>query len=493
MPRASQVVKAHRDFTLFSRFPLYGWLLLLGIFYSVLFQRYRAYEIDNPWYLSFSRNFWVHRFREDYFLNGVFPDGMGGTEVFGRLPALIQGAFLNSMHWMPIPAMLLSTAVVLAGLWMWYLFLYSSGFSKEQSIANVLALGVTEPFVGMADRFRYEPYAFLLLATTFWLVSKGRSQLALIMGLLALEIEPAAGMVFLSVCLLLVRSGMSWKGFFAALGIAVLCFWAIYWILHPHFFAILRATDWHRGAAQREVGGFLQAYFVDRKRHLLELALLTGCAVFYARHFRQAPSMVKRMAEVVCLLSLCSFAMRWPTPAYMVFWYPAALVVVGWCLPTVGWPVWGLPLLMAGFMLPQYAALVWINREEGYRPADLKAVHASILLAEQRAGLDDQTTQIMGDYSLWFAHPEHYRGLARTTMRFIDQENLFLCFEQPLRQPEMVDPLVRYCDDVRQNVRVRDLGVLEVRGHLLHIFAAEPFKKRNNSAPPQPAAVTNSR
>lgn len=483
MPRASQVVKAHRDFTLSSRLPLYGWLLLLGIFYAVLFQRYRAYEIDNPWYLSFSRNFWVHRFTKDYFLNGIFPDGMGGTDVFGRIPALIQGAFVNFMHWMPVPAMLLSTAVVLAGLWMWYLFLYSSGFSEKQSVASVLALGISEPFVGMADRFRYEPYAFLLLATTFWLVSKERPRLALIMGLLAFEIEPAAGMVLLSVCLLLVRSGMSWRGFFAGLGIAVLCFWVIYGILHPHLFAILRATDWHRGAAQREVGGFLHAYFVDRKRHLLELALLTGCAVFYARHFRQAPSMVRRMAEIVCLLSLCSFAMRWPTPAYMIFWYPAALAVVSWCLSTGGWPVWGLPLLMAGFMLPQYAALGWINREEGYRPADLKAVHASILLAEQQNGLNDQNTQIMGDYSLWFAHPEHYRGLARTTLGFLNQEDLFLCFDQPLRQPEMVDPIVRYCGDVRQNVHVHELGELRVRGHLLHILAPYPSDPHKEEAP----------
>lgn len=491
MPRASQVVKTRRGFTLFSRFPLYGWLLLLGIFYAVLFQRYRAYEIDNPWYLSFSRNFWVHRFGKDFFLNGIFPDGMGGTDVFGRIPALIQGALLNPADWMPVPAMLLSTAVVLCGLWMWYLFLYSSGFSKERSVACVLALGISEPFVGMADRFRYEPYAFLLLATTFWLISKGHTRPALILSLLALEIEPAAGMVFLSVCLLLNRSGTSWRRLFADLGIAGFCFLAIYGILHPHLFATLRTTDWHRGAAQREEGGFLHAYFVDRKRHLLELALLASCAIFYARHFRQAPLIVVRMAEIVCLVSLCSFAMRWPTPAYMIFWYPPAFVVVSWCLATAGWPAWGLPLLMAGFMLPQYAALVWINREEGYRPADLKAVHAAILLQEQRAGLDDQTTQIMGDYSLWFAHPEHYRGLARTTMRFLDQEDLFLCFDQPLRQPEMVDPIVRYCGDVRQNVRVRELGKLEVRGHLLHILAAEPFNQRIIQHPDSPAAVTN--
>lgn len=454
------------------RAAVFSCLLLLGLLYALFFHSYRAYEIDNPWYLSFSRNLWVLHSGRDTFLNGVFPDGMGGTEVFGRIPALLQGLALNPLGWMPIPSMLLSTAVVLAGLGIWYAFLRDSGFAPRPALACVLALGLSEPFVGMAERFRYEPYSFLLLALALWMAGKGWAWQALTFSLLAFETEPAAGMVFLSVSLFLLRSPVPRRRVMLGCGIAGLLFAGMYAVLHPHVLAVLRSTDWHRGSSQRESGGFLRAYFLQRKRHWAELLLFTGCAAVFIKHLRQAPSIVLRMAEIVLLVSFCSLAMRWPTPAYMVFWYPAALVVALWSFSRYTRFAWALPLVMASLMLPQYAALVWINRGEGYRPADLQLVRQAIARSEIQADLDQKRTRIMGDYSLWFAHPEGYRALARTTMTSLDEEDLFLCFDQPLRPPAMVDPIVRYCSDVRQRTNVRDLTSLSVRGHLLHVLEA---------------------
>jgi hypothetical protein len=114
-------------------------LLFLEILYIALFQRYRAYEIDNPWYLSFSRNYWVARYPGDFFLNGVFPDGMEATAVFGRLAGLTQGLVLNDFAWRPFPAMLLSSALVIPGLVFWYRVLRQGGLSAAKSSALILA------------------------------------------------------------------------------------------------------------------------------------------------------------------------------------------------------------------------------------------------------------------------------------------------------------------------------------------------------------------
>lgn len=442
--------------------------------YVLLFGRYRAYEIDNPWYLSFSRNSWVDNFHGDAFLNGIFPDGMGGTAVFGRGPALVQGAVLNPLGWSPFAAMLFSTLVVLAGLTFWYKFLMQSGLSTPQSHACILALGLSETFVGMANRFRYEPYSFLMMALAFWLASCRRPWLALVVSLLALEVQPAAGMVFLSLSLFLLRSKWPVRTLIPGFVLAAIVFALMYGILHPHIVETLRATDWRRGADQREAGGFLRSYFIDRQRHLIELILFSACAVALVWRYKQAPIFVRQMSEVSLLVSACSFLMRWPTPAYMVFWYPAALVVAVWCLSLTRLKPWALPAIMALIMLPQYGVVAWINRDDGYSASDIARVKQTILNAERDAGLDDTRTQIMGDYSLWFAHPARYRALARTTLGSLPGQDLFLCFNQPLRPWAMVDPLVRYCADVETTIPTREVNRLMVRGHLLRFLL--PFK-----------------
>ena len=445
-------------------------LALLGLLYAFLFLRFRAYEIDNPWYLSFSRNHWVDGVEGDTFLNGIFPDGMGGTVMFGRGPALVQGAVLSHFGWSPVPAMLLSTLIVLAGLGVWYRFLRKLGLSKEQGLMCVLGLGLTEPFVDMAVRFRFEPYGFLLMGLAFWLASEKRPWLGLTIGLLALETEPVGGIVFASVMFYQIRSGYGWRRVVAGCGVAVLCFGAVYGLLHPDFFGVLRGTDWHRGEAQRSLGGFLRAYFVNRKRHLGELGLLGLCGAVFARRWREAPAPVMRMAEVVGLASVCSFAMNWPTPAYMVFWYPAALVVASWCVAVRGWSQWVMPGAIAMLMLPQYGALAWINRHDGFGAEEIRTVAAAIGESERTAGLEDRTARIMGDYTLWFAHPARYKALANPTLGAMGESDLFLCFDGPLLPPAMVDPIVRYCGTVERAEAVREVNRVMVRGHVLRML-----------------------
>ncbi len=449
-------------------------LSFLGVLYASLFLRFRAYEIDNPWYLSFSRNFWVDRVGTDTFLNGVFPDGMGGTAVFGRGPALVQGFVLNRYGWSPEVAMLLSVALVLAGLLVWYRFLRASGQTASQATAATLALGLTEPFVDMANRFRYEPYGFLLMTLAFWAAAKHRPWLALTISLLALETEPAAGMVFACIVIYLLRSGVAFRTLLSGCALALFCFAVIYGLLHPGILGTLRTIDWQRGAGQREWGGFLRAYFVERRRHLIELLLLTVCTGIYVLRFEQVPPFVRRMAELVLLVTLCSLALNWPTPAYMVFWFPAALVVACWCVAVCRLRVWVVPATVAALMMPQYLALAWLNRHEGYRPQDLAQVREAIRASEQSLGLNDRQTRIMGDYSLWFAHPARFRAIAWKTIPSIPDEDLFVCYELPLRPPAMVDTLVNYCANIRFFIKTRQVEQLVVRNHLLRILVPVP-------------------
>src|ERR1700761_3900469 len=64
-------------------------LTLLGL-YILMFQRYRAYEIDTPWFLSYSWNYKHSAVQTDEFGGAHFPQGMDGTRLFGKIPANLQ-------------------------------------------------------------------------------------------------------------------------------------------------------------------------------------------------------------------------------------------------------------------------------------------------------------------------------------------------------------------------------------------------------------------
>jgi hypothetical protein len=146
-------------------------------------------------------------------------------------------------------------------------------------------------------------------------------------------------------------------------------------------------------------------------------------------------------------------------------------VVAAWRIETKWNFAWSVPILLAVLMLPQYGALAYINAQEGFRSTELNQVADVIHKSEREIGPDDSRAQIMGDYSLWFAHPAHYRALARTTLTYIPREDLFLCFDGPIRPPVMVDPIILYCADVTNIIQARDIDRITVRGHLLRILA----------------------
>ena len=62
-------------------------LLALAVLYLLLTQKYRAYDIDNPWFLSFSYNACHEHIGTDEFEQDRFPTGMDGVHLFGKMAA----------------------------------------------------------------------------------------------------------------------------------------------------------------------------------------------------------------------------------------------------------------------------------------------------------------------------------------------------------------------------------------------------------------------
>ena len=95
-----------------------------------MFLRYRPYDIDNPWFLSFSYNTCVEHINTDQYMNVQFPAGMDGTQLFGRLAAYVQCALLAHTGWQQWPAALVSAVFVVFSLTMWWLQLQRLGYKQ---------------------------------------------------------------------------------------------------------------------------------------------------------------------------------------------------------------------------------------------------------------------------------------------------------------------------------------------------------------------------
>ena len=67
--------------------------------YVLLWNKYRPYNIKDSWFSSFSYNL-CHKHSElDDAFGGRFPNGMGGTVVFGKLAAYPQCVLYDLFGW----------------------------------------------------------------------------------------------------------------------------------------------------------------------------------------------------------------------------------------------------------------------------------------------------------------------------------------------------------------------------------------------------------
>src|ERR1700761_1795632 len=70
--------------------PLATIIVALLLFYLSMFLHYRPFDIDNPWFLSFSYSSFVEHVYSDQYMNVAFPSGMDGTQFFGKTAAFAQ-------------------------------------------------------------------------------------------------------------------------------------------------------------------------------------------------------------------------------------------------------------------------------------------------------------------------------------------------------------------------------------------------------------------
>jgi hypothetical protein len=442
-------------------------LLLLTLLYAALVLKYRSYDIDNPWFLSFSYNACHGGPLTDEFQQARYPIGMDGVHLFGKLAAHTECLVLDRTGWIPAGVVPLNLGFTLVALWLWWSFLLVLGYRERWIAAFILFLGVTEPVVAMVEKGRYEFLAFLLLALALWLGVKGLEFAAALVAMLAVESEPAAVLVPLVVVLLLVIRSKDWKRLILKLGVAALIALAVYMKLHPGAIQLMAHT--HYDQQHSAFGGTMRSYFFKRKRHLLELAMLLLGVFFY---LQRRPGIHPMPLWCAAITAAMLILLPHGNVAYELFAMPFLLWVAleGYD----GAPRWRwVPALAFLLTLAQYGYLYHANRHEGFRAQDFAGVRERISASEIELGVPDSQTNICGDYSLWFAHPQDYHVCSTSRMDAMEAANLYLCFDAPLETGGLSAPTPT-CSELEAVIPLREMSSLKVRGHLLHVLRQTP-------------------
>jgi hypothetical protein len=430
--------------------------------------KYRAYDVDNPWYQAISYNTWNYHIDTDQLMNCRFPAGMGGSRNFGKIASLIQAAILNRLGWFEWNGSILSTLFVLASIAFWNLFLANLGWLRTSRLLFLLSLGLLEPFVSMASKSRYEFFSFFVLSVSLWLASKHLNLLAIFLSFLATETQPIGIVVPIAILLFLLfreKARLRILIYFTAASLIGLV--AYIW-LHPLGLTTMMHADWTNRTNAPLTFGFLSSYFLERKRHLPELVALLFAAVVY---WRRRKSIQSHFAVTISLVVVVVSCVIRANVAYMVFLYPFILLAA-WPLLRTRKSQTVAAVLVVLFVLPQYGFLYYVNRHEGYGRQDLISVSKAIGDGQASMRLSDDQVHIFGDYGLWYAHPRNYVGNGPWTHDSLGVSNIVLCYSGPIESFGLIDSNLMYCPDILSLGRFKEFEDLTVRGHVLHVLTA---------------------
>jgi hypothetical protein len=466
------------DTTAWYRRPQYLVIAVLAIVYVAMLGRYRAFDLDNSWYLSFSYGQVIRHIPADTFALEVFPHGMGGTVAFGKLAALVQGTVLNLFGWSLTHAILISIAFALISLVLFAQTCHRLGYSDSFNACFITLLGLLDPFLAVSQKGRYEFLSVFLLAFALWLGARQLIFLSAFVAALGTEIQPAAIAIFVATGTFLIFQNLQTRRLrlpslllrFLLAGLAAA---TVYFLLHPDIVAVLRSANWHTfGAGGLNFPGGFVAYYLVSRRHLPELALLL-VAIVLSLLGKQFSAL--RDWPFLCFIAVLvvSSALRWANAAYFVFATPFLCLFVLQVFYRERYRNWILAAILL-YTVPQigYRAYIWTVRYPGLSASDQRQVRDTIDRLAASSGVPPETLNVVGNFSLWFAHPSRFISLSTNTVTppILQNADLILCFT------ERVDPIVSAALSIEipcgklNAIPTRQATTLNLKGHELHLL-----------------------
>lgn len=344
-----------------------AYLVVIILVYIFLHGIYRPQHPDDPWFFSYIYNHFVKGTEYDVCV-GSIGYGYDGVTLFGKTFTYLYGTILNSLGWTRSNAQLVSTVIMGVTAVIWWAALVQLGFSQRLCIFFSLTLMIVEPFFGAANQIRPDALCLFLISASLLLFLHHKYVISAFLALVAFEVHPVGIVSFIYMSSagfsqILSRSSSSKKTiahilfqilFGIALGI-------LYYIaLHHRYIALLPSVLTQTNTFGNNFNNFLTMYFFKARyiRHLPELSFIIICtAWFIKKRYYRENSFITTFALVSLVFAII---IRRPNPMYIIYIYPAFLLMILWIFDRENHLKTGCVLILF-YLLPQYTFVYMLN------------------------------------------------------------------------------------------------------------------------------------
>lgn len=423
--------------------------LAIVLTYFLLHDIYRPDNYDDPGFLSFVYNYTIRGISHDIVFGSTHRDGYSGLVLFGKSCGYLYGSVLSLAGWSRSNSHLISIILVSLSAFFWYQIISKLGFTLKLALFFSLALLLLEPFFGAANQARSDALCFFLLSLSLLLFVK---RIYLISGLIAMvsfEVHPVGISTFFYIlAVVLARRRTTEKRMWRpvlAFAVGVLLGVIYYYLLHRNALPLLFST-----LLRGNKGGFmiipiLSEYFFKTRyyRHIPELILIIGCAgVFLIKKYWRKNRLVAYFFLAACAIALI---IRRPNFMYMIFLYPAFLLLILYIFDTAG-RIRLIMLIILIYLIPQYAFVYFQNRN-----FDLQRY-----LGKVERLVPNDSLSVLGSPNDWFAFQgrDFYTLDYRQGIESLNLKEFYLIENDPYRSGKYFEAR----SFIQKNYQTREIG-----------------------------------
>ena len=368
--------------------------------YSLLFNKYRPAEIDDPWIASYVWNI-THLDTTDDSVFG-YPSNV---RYFGHIHAKIVGPIADQFGWTKSTFYSINLICVILAAFAWFLVAYKLLGCKLKAFLFVLIIFLLEPFLGAAYKTRWDAMNFMLVSWGVAGAVHRRYFIGTLLISLAVEIHAISGVGYFLILAILIsdfsKADYNLKSLrkpvLAVIAAASIGF-IIYRYLHPEplseIFSYLNESN---EATTKSFNALSSHYFQREYYRFIPELLFWFCGA--SLYFWQKKTLFKPQNTLITLFwatILASIVIHRGNFHYVIFFYPPIflLALEGFWGSRLRWLGLGALVLYAIILS---GAIYYKNRH-----VDNSSFDASIIRLFEDTGKINTTEPILGPANAWF-------------------------------------------------------------------------------------------
>ncbi len=362
----------------------------------LIFNNYRAEDIDDPWSLSFAYNF-LHN---DYEYDSVYKTTeLGGVAYFGKIYSYFYGFVLDKIGWTKLYGHILSAIFTYLSLFLWYKIFQQIGINKKKIAVILLLMLVFEPYLCIANKTRSDALAYFFSTLCFYLFTKEKYLLSGFTGMLGLETHPLGISGYFYCLAFFIWQNKEYLKDKKKLVKSIIYFFIgiilgslIYILLHYNALLNIGGELKHAVGTAKSKNYLISYFFYSKKnRHLVEFILFISMSIVYfvRKQYREDKFSIIFLIIVI----IQSILLPRGNYNYAVFAFPAFIL---FSVEVIFFNRKIIPFLLLLFILlfPQYIYLYKMNYREKSNSEYVDIIYNK---------LPDNKLPVFGSANEWFA------------------------------------------------------------------------------------------